>query len=107
MAGESECEQAYVPFRSHSARLRALSILLLCLLLLLLLLILLLSVDHQPSADNYLILGDALLAIHEPQDAIMSFQAPEKCGLGILRYVRRGARWVPVDAVKRLILQSW
>merc|ERR1719262_1823958 len=27
-------------------------------------------VDHQPTAENYLILGDALLNIHEPSDAI-------------------------------------
>merc|ERR1711871_1491315 len=31
-------------------------------------------VDHQPTVQNYLILGDALLAIQEPADAIKAFQ---------------------------------
>jgi len=31
-------------------------------------------VDHQPSVQNYLILGDALLSIQEPSDAIKAFQ---------------------------------
>lgn len=31
-------------------------------------------VDHQPTVQNYLILGDALLAIQEPSDAIKAFQ---------------------------------
>merc|ERR1719258_436375 len=31
-------------------------------------------VDHQPTVQNYLILGDALLAIQEPGDAIKAFQ---------------------------------
>merc|ERR1719262_1655619 len=31
-------------------------------------------VDHQPTAENYLILGEALLSIHEPGDAIQVFQ---------------------------------
>merc|ERR1719174_3235572 len=31
-------------------------------------------VDHQPTVQNYLILGDALLSIQEPSDAIKAFQ---------------------------------
>jgi len=31
-------------------------------------------VDHQPTIQNYLILGDALLSIQEPTDAIKAFQ---------------------------------
>jgi tetratricopeptide repeat protein 21B len=31
-------------------------------------------VEAQPTAENYLILGDALLAIHEPSDAIKVFE---------------------------------
>jgi tetratricopeptide repeat protein 21B len=31
-------------------------------------------VEAQPSSENYLILGDALLAIHEPSDAIKVFE---------------------------------
>lgn len=31
-------------------------------------------IDHQPTVQNYLILGDALLSIQEPADAIKAFQ---------------------------------
>lgn len=31
-------------------------------------------VDHAPTVQNYLILGDALLSIQEPADAILAFQ---------------------------------
>jgi tetratricopeptide repeat protein 21B len=31
-------------------------------------------IDHQPTVQNYLILGDALLAIQEPADAIKAFE---------------------------------
>eukprot|EP00928_Gymnodinium_smaydae_P093057 TRINITY_DN7707_c1_g1_i1.p1 TRINITY_DN7707_c1_g1~~TRINITY_DN7707_c1_g1_i1.p1 ORF type:complete len:1369 (+),score=395.70 TRINITY_DN7707_c1_g1_i1:73-4107(+) len=31
-------------------------------------------VDHKPTVQNYLILGDALLSIQEPSDAIKAFQ---------------------------------
>merc|ERR1719393_55306 len=31
-------------------------------------------VDHKPTLQNYLILGDALLSIQEPSDAIKAFQ---------------------------------
>jgi len=31
-------------------------------------------VDHQPTVQNYLILGDALLSIQEPADAIKAFE---------------------------------
>lgn len=30
--------------------------------------------DHAPTVQNYLILGDALLSIQEPADAILAFQ---------------------------------
>ena len=30
--------------------------------------------DHAPTVQNYLILGDALLSIQEPADAIIAFQ---------------------------------
>ena len=32
-------------------------------------------VDATPTSENYLILGDALLAIHEPMDAIVAYHA--------------------------------